>query len=685
MHLARLPVLLLVAALAFPAPAARAQSVLSDAFAATNAGLSPEEAAGREIWMFATAFNDRFFTYSYPQRIGGAIDWYEFLRADRRGDLFDAWGAIPDPDCCAPGDPDCPARSPTETYGLLWCPGDDELLAFVGREGYVDPACGFADAPFDASTPHGAVDQRQSACDLRFGTSTGALGFRKFPNPRFDAAAWERIGGWEGYAAFLSDDPADPDSRLNRLWDGSVEPPVRIGMACGACHIAYDPLNPPADPDHPALGEHRRAGRQPVQPGVEPARQRAVAAPARVAADRAGAAGDRRHLGAADGLRVEPGNDERDHQLRPAPDLRGAGAEVAQGLGLRARRRPARVLVRAGQARQVLAAERDGRAGAAHPEGRRGFDRLRGGDPAGLLQHRLLRRAVLGQPPDRPARRRPRPAQLRADAVRHRPVPARLRLVPGDRGPARRSPRLLPDGAADRPLAGAGPRLARGARGDARRRVFPRRGGARARGLRGELRALPFEPAGAVRDRRLPGDRPGRPDAQARLARQRRGGAGLGDRHLRGAVAAREPHGGAGLGRVCLARRPCAAGRSGAAGGDEGGRARLLSQRLAAERLGACAVHAQQRDRAGDLRRAGGRGGRLLLVALRRRRGGAARRRAGLPGVRSERRGAVRALRGVDGGAAEPGQAGAEGVRARRGHRRSTSRRRWRCSGATSG
>ena len=100
----------------------------------------------------------------------------------------------------------------------------------------------------------------------------------------------------------------------------------------------------------------------------------------------------------------------------------------------------------------------DGRAGAAHPEGRGGFDRLRGGDPAGLFQHRLLRRAVLGQPPDRPARRRPAAAQLRADAVRHRPVPARLRLVPGDRGPARRSPRLLPDGAADRPLAGAGPR-----------------------------------------------------------------------------------------------------------------------------------------------------------------------------------------------------------------------------------
>jgi hypothetical protein len=252
MRLPRLLALLLLAALALSQPAARAQSVLSAPFAATNATLSPQERAGREIWMFATAFNDRFFTYSYPQRIGGAIDWYAFLRADRRNDLFDAWGAIPDPDCCVPGDPDCPARSDTETYGFLWCPGDDTLLSFVGRDGYVDPACDFDDAPFNTGTPHGSIDQRQSPCDLRFGTSTGALGFRKFPNPRFDAAAWERIGGWEGYAAFLSNDPADPDSRQNRLWDGSIEPPFRIGMACGACHIAYDPANPPADPDHPA-------------------------------------------------------------------------------------------------------------------------------------------------------------------------------------------------------------------------------------------------------------------------------------------------------------------------------------------------------------------------------------------------------------------------------------------------
>ena len=202
--------------------------------------------------MFATAYNDRFFTYTFPQRLGGAIDWYRILRADHRDLLFSAWGAIPDPDCCVPGAEGCPAKSADETFGFQWCPGDDVLLGYVGKQGYRDPACDFQDAPFDTSTPHGSKDQRQNPCDLYFGTSTGALGLRKFPNPRFDKAAWDAAGGWEGVAAFLAAAPDDPDSRMNRLFDGSVEPPFRIGMACGTCHIAYNPLNPPADVDHPA-------------------------------------------------------------------------------------------------------------------------------------------------------------------------------------------------------------------------------------------------------------------------------------------------------------------------------------------------------------------------------------------------------------------------------------------------
>lgn len=254
---ARLCTLVCVSALlaALVMPSALAQSTLNPGYAAGDAKLSPSERAGREIWFFATAFNDRFYTYTYPQRLGAAIDWYRVLGAPNKRDLFQAWGAIPDPDCCTPGDPNCPANSLDETYGFQWCPGDEELLKFIGKEGYRDPACDFEDGPFKTSTPHGSVDQRQSACDLRFGTSTGALGLRKFPNPRFDPQKWTALNGkpgsWDGYRNFLSGDSQSGDSRANRLFDGSVEPPFRIGMTCGACHIAYDPLKPPADPNRP--------------------------------------------------------------------------------------------------------------------------------------------------------------------------------------------------------------------------------------------------------------------------------------------------------------------------------------------------------------------------------------------------------------------------------------------------
>ena len=251
---------LLEAAAAFalilaPVAPSKAQSKLNPGFAAGEAQLSASARAGREIWFYATAFNDRFYTYSFQQRLGGAIDWFKILAAKNKGDLFQAWGAIPDPDCCVPGAPNCPAKSLEETYGFQYCRGDDELLKYVGKDGYRDPACDFKDALFDTSTPHGSRDQRQDPCDLKFGTSTGALGLRKFPNPRFDAEKWRKLNGslatWEAYGKFLSGDPGSGDSRTNRFFDGSIEPPFRIGMACGACHISYNPLKPPADASNP--------------------------------------------------------------------------------------------------------------------------------------------------------------------------------------------------------------------------------------------------------------------------------------------------------------------------------------------------------------------------------------------------------------------------------------------------
>ena len=63
------------------------------------------------------------------------------------------------------------------------------------------------------------------------GEPSGVLGLRKFPNPKFDKAKWSV----EKYRA-------DPKN---------IEPPFMIGMACGFCHNAFNPLDPPADPEHP--------------------------------------------------------------------------------------------------------------------------------------------------------------------------------------------------------------------------------------------------------------------------------------------------------------------------------------------------------------------------------------------------------------------------------------------------
>jgi hypothetical protein len=225
-------------------------------FYAGEATLNPSERAGREIWYKATAGNARFHTYVFQQRVNVLIDWYRVLNAQDRADRFKAYGLINDPGCCMPGAPDCPAKSLDETYGFEWCPGDHQLLPFVGREGYRDPACDFRDAPPEPGDPHHQkTDQRQSPCDLAFGTSTGALGYRKFPNPRFDRKRWLEVNGslanWEGFRGALSQKANTSDATLNRLADGSIEPPFLIGTTCGSCHIAFDPLNPPADPANP--------------------------------------------------------------------------------------------------------------------------------------------------------------------------------------------------------------------------------------------------------------------------------------------------------------------------------------------------------------------------------------------------------------------------------------------------
>jgi hypothetical protein len=151
-------------------PLPEASSVDQDApyrEACAREGLNESECVGRLIWFKATAGNDRFHTYTFQQRIGVLVDWFRVLRADQRDDRFWAWGIINDPACCKPGEPDCPARSVDETYGFDWCPGDDVLLKYVGKPGYIDPACSLKDAALDPTIRIARVASRPATLGLR--------------------------------------------------------------------------------------------------------------------------------------------------------------------------------------------------------------------------------------------------------------------------------------------------------------------------------------------------------------------------------------------------------------------------------------------------------------------------------------------------------------------------------------
>lgn len=218
-----------------------------------------KELAGREIW-FKSAPNGHLHSYMFNQRMNAPIDWWKVLRTEDRDERFYLWGTINDPDCCTPGK-DCEQKNMKfqgravtlkDTYGFDYCPGDDELLGYVGRADRdyrkADPAC---DHPVLAAADALDGGSRESRCELAFGTSTGVVGFRKYPNPRFNAAKWAKYNQIELAKKNKSWNGASWEGVSERLIDASIEPPYTIGIACASCHVAFDPSRPPKDPRHP--------------------------------------------------------------------------------------------------------------------------------------------------------------------------------------------------------------------------------------------------------------------------------------------------------------------------------------------------------------------------------------------------------------------------------------------------
>jgi hypothetical protein len=162
--------------------------------------LSEEEIRGRNTWNLWTAGNQHFWD-SVARNSYGLMDLLKTLdnRKYPRGERFKTLGLINQPGFRAPTKPD--------EYGL-----------------WLDEAT--------ESEPPG-IDEKV------YGRPTGVLGFRLFPNPDFDEAARKR---WDG-ERFMNDPKYYNDNKLVR--------PYRIGVSCGSCHIAPNPINPPEDPENP--------------------------------------------------------------------------------------------------------------------------------------------------------------------------------------------------------------------------------------------------------------------------------------------------------------------------------------------------------------------------------------------------------------------------------------------------
>lgn len=93
--------------------------------------------------------------------------------------------------------------------------------------------------------PDGAIDSKIDY--YTYGRSSGVVGLRISDNPNFDAAAkadWMKHVAADG----VNHDYYEKPSYYN---NPKLVRPYVVGMACAVCHVSFDPVRPPADPEEP--------------------------------------------------------------------------------------------------------------------------------------------------------------------------------------------------------------------------------------------------------------------------------------------------------------------------------------------------------------------------------------------------------------------------------------------------
>ncbi len=161
-------------------------------------GLTDGEIKGRNTWLLWCAGDEQFWD-RMARESHGLIDLLQTIDSRHRPNRFRHLGLINEPGYRRAEKPDA--------FGL-WI---DEPVS--PEPAGVDPAV--------------------------YGRATGIIGFRLFSNPDFDAVARAR---WDP-ERFYHDPGYASQPTLVR--------PYRVGISCAACHVAFDPVHPPADPEQP--------------------------------------------------------------------------------------------------------------------------------------------------------------------------------------------------------------------------------------------------------------------------------------------------------------------------------------------------------------------------------------------------------------------------------------------------
>lgn len=168
--------------------------------------LTDNERMGRNTWLLWTGGNQDFWDYMATHSFG-TVDFLRIIDSREREKRFSWYGIINDPDYEQAKQPD--------KWGL-WLDTPKGALP-------TDP-----DAPADLK-----IDPQV------YGYSTGVVGLRLYPNPEFDAEAQKK---WDAKRYY---------SDRNYYYDPKLVRPYKVGLACGFCHVAPHPLNPPAHAEHP--------------------------------------------------------------------------------------------------------------------------------------------------------------------------------------------------------------------------------------------------------------------------------------------------------------------------------------------------------------------------------------------------------------------------------------------------